>query len=92
MVVDPCTDVGTGGMDNILTIYPNPFSENVTLTWNLNENHLVELFDMLGNTLGTWNTANDHLLINAENLQEGVYYIRSSSGSGVSVMKVIKLK
>ncbi|MBI4929768.1 MAG: PKD domain-containing protein, partial [Bacteroidetes bacterium] len=92
IIVDPCTGIQNIVGEEQIIIYPNPFSENVTITWNLHGNHIVELFDVLGNHLGKWNITDNHLLIDAGNLEEGVYYIRTSSDSGMSVRKVVKLK
>jgi len=92
IIVDPCTGLQNTIADEQIIIYPNPFSENVTIMWSLSGNYVVELFDVLGNHLGKWNITDNHLSIDAANLEEGVYYIRTSSGSGVSVRKVIKLK
>ena len=84
-----------------ILVYPSPFYNRlniVIISANLNNNTIIELFDLAGrkmfseeyfmNTSG--NYYNTFIINNLENLANGIYILKISSGGKVTVKKVIK--
>ena len=76
------------------TIYPNPFSESITIeSKNINlSNATVELYDINGRKLYEHeriNTINTLITIN-EDLPKGNYFIKISSDGITQTVKIIK--
>jgi len=76
--------------------YPNPFSENTTITYTLSKQENVELcvFDLLGNKVssiesGNKNAGTHTINWNAENLNQGMYLLQLKAGNNSSTKKVI---
>jgi hypothetical protein len=68
---------------NSLVVYPNPATQNTTLSFNMNErnNISVNVYDVLGNVVAvvltgtTLEKGNNSININTANLASGIYYI-----------------
>jgi len=75
--------------DNYL-IYPNPFTEHVTIQWSDAAQPLkIELVDMLGRCVRILdNLSDNHITIYRENLSSGLYFLRIHSDD-TYVKKVI---
>ncbi len=76
--------------------YPNPFSENTTITYTLSKQESVELsvFDLLGNKVssiesGNKNAGTHTISWNAENLNQGLYLLWLKAGNNSSTKKII---
>lgn len=79
--------------------YPNPFSDNVILSFELQTPSVVklELFDMLGNRVakladGYYPVGKSNIRFNTAKLAEGIYFSRLSVGQTILVNKLIKVK
>ncbi|QNJ98738.1 T9SS type A sorting domain-containing protein [Constantimarinum furrinae] len=83
-----------------VTAYPNPFSDSITIEFNLpvNDEYLVEVFDMLGRKVNTllkgcasgkqkwvWTGTND----TGRKLNSGLYFISIKTNTSTEVIKVI---
>lgn len=94
----PFTSIGEELMDNEfgVNVYPNPFSGNITISYNLPERALVDIsiFNLSGQKLQVLThgveTAGMHQLNWAPvNLSKGIYLSKISSSGKTKVMKVI---
>ncbi len=79
--------------------YPNPFNPSTVIRYNLPETGLVniKIFDVLGNEITTLlndekNAGSHSVEFNASNFASGVYIYKISSGSFVSIKKMMLLK
>ncbi|HXB41295.1 MAG TPA: N-acetylmuramoyl-L-alanine amidase [Bacteroidia bacterium] len=87
---------GGGGQ---LLAYPNPFNEDISINYSLNENSSVKitLVDMIGREVSLFEHANQsagmhHLKVDAKSLSltQGVYFLKLESGNKTSFVKLIK--
>lgn len=83
----------------MLENYPNPFSGNTTIKYKLSKGTSVELsvLDILGNKIATIenahkNAGNYSVVWNADNVAEGVYFLRMNVNDQISIKKVIVSK
>lgn len=76
-----------------LNIYPNPFSNSITITGNYPEVKL-SIINMLGQKIYEADKAiNNSLILSTESLSDGVYYISvSENNKPLICAKVIKMK
>ncbi|MBL1212120.1 MAG: T9SS type A sorting domain-containing protein [Ignavibacteriae bacterium] len=101
---DVVTDIGENG-NTIVTDYklfqnyPNPFNPSTVIKYSLLEAGLVniKIYDILGNEIATLlngekNAGSHSIEFNAANYASGVYFYKISSGSFVSVKKMMLLK
>lgn len=82
-----------------LQSYPNPFNDNVILSFELLTPSIVklELFDMLGNRVAKladsyYPVGKSNIRFNTAKLAEGIYFSRLSFGKTILVNKLIKVK
>lgn len=68
------------------SIYPNPVGDVLNIKSNGSDNHLVKIFDVLGNEIYSTNINAQHSTLNISTLHSGVYMININS----SLYKVIK--
>lgn len=86
---------------NILSVFPNPVSDNIGITMNLNEEIIskIELFDLLGNIINSVNVSNQ---INSfslpgrdiygNDLLDGIYFLKVQTEKSVYVRKFVVRK
>ncbi len=87
-------------LDSSLKIYPNPFSEEITIAFSLknNEHIVIDVFDLLGRKINTllnkevigkqniiWDATNHE----RQKLNSGIYLISIQGESSTSVLKAI---
>jgi hypothetical protein len=72
-----------------VSIYPNP--ANNTITVNANQLETVEIMDINGKTVKRVANADVNQSIDVSNLQQGIYFVKTKSQSGIKVSKLIKL-
>jgi len=77
-------------------MYPNPTNGNTTLAFNLDQdqNVTVQVYNMLGevvysNNEGTLTTGQHTLMINGSAMNNGVYLVKLTTNSGVSVQRLV---
>jgi hypothetical protein len=73
---------------NTINIYPNPATEQVTLS-STNTIASVELFNSLGQKVLNLNADSNSVTINIANLSKGIYTIKTNTDNGQSVSKLI---
>lgn len=78
--------------ETAISVYPNPASDLVTVTlgkgWNGNVN--VEVLDLNGKTVSSYNQATDNVItVDVSNLNAGIYLVRVSNNTAQNVSKLI---
>jgi type IX secretion system substrate protein len=81
------------GINNQVTVYPNPANESLTLTLSKGEGtSTLQITDMLGNKVKQSTIYNLTSIINVTDLSEGVYNLSVSSSNGVANKRVVIVK
>ena len=85
--------------ENSVKLYPNPFSENITLDLNLNSDSyvLIEITDLFGNLVQTVNntflgTGYYQFNWNPDKISQGIYLCRININGKTSVQKINFIK
>jgi hypothetical protein len=80
-------------------VYPNPFSQNATFSYNLSESTdvTIKIFDVLGKEVmmlidDNKQTGEHELLFSAEKLQRGIYFYQLKAGSRATSGKLVVQK
>lgn len=78
-----------------LAVYPNPFTDNLTITFNTNVSGKIEMFDLLGKIVYSANLKNkkEHNITFTPGaaLSEGLYFLRVTGDVNEQV-KIIKIR
>jgi phosphatidylserine/phosphatidylglycerophosphate/cardiolipin synthase-like enzyme len=92
-----CTALPTGIEENNLAeqkyvIYPNPFSDGVTIKMNgIAERRVIKITDQLGkNVLETSSSSADEINLPLSHLSQGIYFVSIASESGTDFQKIVK--
>jgi hypothetical protein len=73
----------------VLTIYPNPFEESLTLHSDIGLRK-VELYNALGILINTTMVTGQEIKLSTAELNPGIYFIKAESEKGTAVKKVVK--
>ena len=75
---------------NQVLVYPNPFNENFTIS--LNENSVVNFYDISGKLVSSSILLKGNNTLNKSDLQKGVYIyqVKGNSGNVIANGKIIK--
>jgi hypothetical protein len=75
-----------------LTIYPNPFTEDLYIESNLEKNYILTVYNLLGNKVYSEKVNQSNKTINLSNLKSGIYFIKINSidGNLHFIKKIIK--
>jgi hypothetical protein len=71
------------GVDEIISkrnefnIYPNPTSENVTISFNSNKKSLIHIYNVIGKLIHSVQTNEKYITISVSNWSKGLYIIKS---------------
>ena len=71
---------------NSITLYPNPVKDRLYISGN-SESYDIELFSLLGQRVMTFSNVNE---IDVTLLNEGVYLIRISNETSMTVKRIVK--
>ena len=92
-----CTGINEKtSIENIISVSPNPVTENLTVTLYQNTGELftIEFLDVTGRKIKTF--ANDEslskenkILLNLENIQTGIYFLKITGSNNTSITKKI---
>jgi hypothetical protein len=84
--------------ENLFTVFPNPFNENVNVNFNLpsEEKISIELYDVYGKKLEminqkNYSSGNNQVNISLANYPDGVYFIHIITENGTVAKKVLKM-
>ena len=70
-------------------IYPNPSSGTVTLS-EIEKESTIEVFNVLGEKVISVQSQNTSVDLNLSELENGIYFVKVSSGKGVVSKKIVK--
>ncbi len=75
-----------------IAIYPNPTENSITITLGNKDlfDATIELIDLLGKTIHIQKVEKNNIIINLEELPQGVYLLKFSNSNGSEVKKIIK--
>lgn len=73
----------------IVRIYPNPFSDQISIENDGNETYSIEIFNSLGVLIHSI-TMNQKSIMNTTDLSKGVYFVKISNGKTEQYQKLIK--
>ena len=74
---------------NIISIYPNPATDNLTIETNFNEEHRLEIINLLGQTIYTTYIGRKSV-INTSNFASGLYILKIYTDKEIVVKKFVK--
>ena len=82
--------------ETLVTIFPNPITENFTVTFNHNYNELftIDLFDVAGRKIKTFLnneslTKQNTFQLILENIHQGIYFLKITGNHGTNITKKI---
>ncbi|UOR07095.1 GEVED domain-containing protein [Hymenobacter aerilatus] len=89
-----------GGMSKQLSIYPNPFTEEAVIEFQQaqTESYVLELYDVTGRLLqriaaGTAEAGKNYQFpVDSQNLTEGIYLVRLTTGQTSQSFRLLKVK
>jgi len=76
--------------NDVLTIYPNPFTNQFFVKYKSNQNGLVEIFSILGKKILSQPLINETTTFDLSNESNGIYFVRVTNGSELLTEKIIK--
>jgi Secretion system C-terminal sorting domain/Calx-beta domain len=88
VVIDVCTGV-TENQSSGVTIYPNPFTEQLFIK-TTEPIQQIEFYDISGKLLKSANVSGAHLNVETQELPAGVYILRITHATSASTHRVIK--
>jgi hypothetical protein len=71
------------------TVFPNPFSNKLSIESSISIIQSIEIIDILGNTLVTLKPKNSNTSIDTTQLSQGVYLLKIQSNNKQFVVKRI---
>lgn len=77
-------------LNSSIKIYPNPFSDNMTIQYQDLDNAKLQVYDFAGKMVINQNLDNLTNLINVEKLPAGIYLFEVNSNQGIKTTKMIK--
>jgi hypothetical protein len=77
-------------VDEMIKVYPNPCSEELTIEFNNQINVSISLTDITGRMVFNTKTKSEKVKINVENLPKGIYYTKVESARIFEIIKVVK--
>ena len=62
--------------NQLVTVYPNPFKNEFTVSFTTSGNHTIELLNVLGEQVKLINVYEQNTVINTDDLPSSVYFLR----------------
>ena len=75
--------------ENIISIYPNPTTDNLTIETNFKEEHRLEIINLLGQAIYTTYIGRKSM-INTSNYASGLYFLKIYTDKEIVVRKFVK--
>jgi hypothetical protein len=72
-----------------IELYPNPASNEVSISWNNSEPVNLRVFDMAGKLIVESNKVNSGYILSTQNMADGLYLLQIISGNNISTKKLI---
>ena len=73
--VDVCAGIDEQA-NQLVTVYPNPFKNEFTVSFTTSGNHTIELLNVLGEQVKLINVYEQNTVINTDDLPSSVYFLR----------------
>ena len=86
----PTSFNNNSSLSNLIAIYPNPFSDNITIKNNTNELVEISVTDLLGKTILTDNSNSATISINTTEIPQGVYLFNVKTLKENASYKIVK--
>ncbi len=90
VIIANCTGINESAETSGLIVYPNPNNGSFVIQTDNFESKNVEVLDVTGRVVYSEKSNNNKILININELANGMYQVRISSSAGTDVIKVIK--
>lgn len=96
VTVNVCTGIENLDIDNIMSINPNPFTDELYISFNANVQIDLVLYDVLGKELNSWSFKNNNGLstktieLGDLNMSSGIYWLKVKHGDQDFYKKLIK--
>ena len=87
--VDWTTDVNENSVDKMISIYPNPTKNTVTII--ADGLRQIRVFNVMGQTVICQTTLEDNVTIDLSAQPQGCYFIETTTAQGCTTTKIVKL-
>lgn len=77
-------------LSSFISVYPNPFSDNITVKNNTNELVEVSIVDLLGKTILVNNSNLNNIVVNTNEIPQGIYFINVKTAKEKASFKIVK--
>ena len=77
-------------LDNEVKLYPNPFSQNVTVDVSVDGPVTITMFNMIGENIGQWQLNKGMNTINTGAMPSGVYLMQIKTANSILNKKLVK--
>ncbi|MFH0864808.1 MAG: T9SS type A sorting domain-containing protein [Bacteroidota bacterium] len=77
--------------NSIFSIYPNPSDDNITISYNLSEKPMIEIYNIQGQCILRKSADNNNYTkINVSDFPSGLYFVKMTTAKRYAVTKFIK--
>lgn len=92
VIVASCTGINeVNSLNNLVSFYPNPFAESLSINVGANGPVTITMFNTMGQNLGSWQMEQGMHTISTQSLPAGVYSIQVKSKDGLVNKKLVKV-
>jgi len=77
-------------LDNEVKLYPNPFSQNVTVDVSVDGPVTITMFNMIGENIGQWQLNKGMNTINTGAIPSGIYLMQIKTANSILNKKLVK--
>ncbi|HXB12975.1 MAG TPA: T9SS type A sorting domain-containing protein, partial [Bacteroidia bacterium] len=92
LVVQSCLGINeVASMNDHVKLYPNPFSQSVNVNIDISGPVTVTIFNLMGQSVGTWAMDKGLNTINTSGMASGVYTIQVKTPGGILNKKLVKV-
>lgn len=89
ITVSPCTGIESIVTDKGITIFPNPFSNTITIE-GIGESSEVTMYNVLGDQIGHWRIKAGDSALRTEQIPAGVYFLQIKTEKGFITKRMVK--
>ena len=82
--------VGITEYDKAIQIFPNPVADELHLTFNAFQATTMQIFDITGKMVMSYNVNGDVMNVSVANLTAGTYFVRLSNAHDAAITKFVK--
>lgn len=78
--------------ESLVHIYPNPTNNELNIDFRIAEDfNSIFLIDVQGKQLNTWRVTTNKMILDINQLSEGIYFLKCSGSSIEKTFKIIKI-